>query len=212
MEPINYARSRRRSGRAKAWAARSLTLIASLAVVSVLLLNGSRAAFTDATETATNNWTAGTVDLVDDAGGVAMFNTSNMVPGDTVTKCIAVTYSAGATRAAQVDVRLYSTSVSTTNAMSSHLTTQVEVGTGGGFSDCGAFTAGTTSYSAPLATWATAKTSFSNGVQGFEDAAPGNSRTYKFTITLDATAPESVQGGSASAIFKWEAQSNSTMS
>ncbi len=196
----------------RAAVARVGVVLAGLAVVAVMTLNGSRAAFTDTTETPANNWAAGKVDLTDDDGGVALFNTSNMVPGDSVSKCIVVTYSSGTDKAAQVDVRLYSESVTTTNAMSSHLTTQVQVGTGGNNSDCTGFSAGATSYSAALGTWATGKTDFATGVQGFEDANPGASKTYKFTITLDSAAPNSVQGGTASAVFKWEAQSNPTMS
>ena len=67
----------------------------SLLIVSALVYRTSSAAFTDNTDNPANNWAAGTVTLVDDDGdnaSSAMFDTTNMVPGDSISNCIEVDY------------------------------------------------------------------------------------------------------------------------
>src|SRR5712691_202461 len=104
------------------------SLVVGGGLAGLLTVSATRAAFVDTTETPSNSWVTGSVALSDDDGGSALFSSAAMVPGDTITKCIVVTYPAAAGRAPKVDVRLYATSVSTTNAMSGSLTTAVDVG------------------------------------------------------------------------------------
>ena len=70
------------------YAAAPLALIAS----SALIWNASSSAFRAETSNGTNNWASGTVAISDDDTGSAMFNVSGLKPGDTGTRCIAVTY------------------------------------------------------------------------------------------------------------------------
>ena len=65
-----------------------LGLLASGAVV----LTASQAAFSDTTSNSSSSFSTGNVDLVDDDSGSAAFTVTNMVPGQSVTRCILVTY------------------------------------------------------------------------------------------------------------------------
>ena len=56
-----------------------------------LVWQSSYSAFSATTSNPTNNWSAGTVALSDDDSNTAMFTASNLKPGATGTKCIAVT-------------------------------------------------------------------------------------------------------------------------
>src|SRR4051794_4529260 len=71
--------------------------IAGAAVPAAVLASGalvwqsSYSAFSATTSNPTNNWTAGTVALADDDSNTALFTATNLKPGSTGTKCIAVT-------------------------------------------------------------------------------------------------------------------------
>jgi hypothetical protein len=72
-------------------------LIAGAAVPLAVVASGamvwqsSYSAFSATTASPTNNWSAGTVALSDDDSNTAMFTASNLKPGATGVKCIAVT-------------------------------------------------------------------------------------------------------------------------
>src|SRR5262245_56233961 len=98
-------------------------LIVGAAVPMAVLASGglvwqsSYSAFSATTSNPTNNWTAGTVALSDDDSNTAMFTASNLKPGATGTKCIAVT----STGSLASTVKLYGTSYATTNALAPNL-------------------------------------------------------------------------------------------
>jgi len=169
-------------------------------VVAMMLLGSSRAAFSDTTTNGSNSWSAGTVDVTDDDGASVMFNVSGMKPGDTSTKCIAVNYVGSLT----ADVRLFGAVAGT--GLASYLNTTVEIGSGGSFASCAGFTASSTLFSGTLASLGTTHSNFSNAMAGFVGATNGNSRTYRFTVSL--TDNNAAQGLNASATFTWEAQNN----
>ncbi|MCH8984963.1 MAG: hypothetical protein IH943_12850 [Acidobacteria bacterium] len=176
-------------------------LAATVLLTTALILTASFAAFSDTTDNSGNTWSAGTVVLTDDDGGVsAMFTVSDMAPLATVTKCILVTYSGSLVPA---DVNLYGVSGGT--GLDAFLNVIVEEGSGGTFATCAGFTAiGPAIFTGTLAGFAGTHTNFTNGVGAWNPAVNPESRTYRFTVTLqDANG---AQGLDATATFTWEAQ------
>jgi hypothetical protein len=186
-------------------------VVAGAAIPAAILFSGamvwqsSYSAFSDTTSNPTNNWAAGTVALSDDDSNTAMFNVSGLKPGATGTKCIAVT----STGTLPATVKLYGTSYSTTNALANQINLKVEEGTGATSSSCAGFTGGATAFDGSLASFGTTKTSFATGVGSWAPNGSGTeTKAYRLTYTLSASAPDSVQGGTAAIGFTWESQNS----
>jgi len=194
-------RDTRHSRRAAAWPGliRFGVPAVALALVSLVVMVGSRAAFSDTTSNAANSWSAGTVTITDDDSGSAMFNASAMKPGDTVTECIVVTYSGSLVPA---DVSLYGSTGG--SGLDAYLDMTVDIGTGGVFGDCIGFSLSSTPFSGTLASFSATHTNFASGVLAWSPAATPQSRTYRFTLTLQDD--NAAQGLNATATFTWEAQ------
>ncbi len=170
-----------------------------------LIWQSSYSAFSATTTNPTNNWSAGTVALSDDDSNTAMFTASNLKPGATGVKCIAVT----STGSLASTVKLYGTSYSTTNALASHLNLKVEEGNGATSASCAGFTGGSTVFDSTLASFGTTKTSFATGVGSFAPSGTGSeTKSYRLTYTLSSSAPDTAQGGTAALGFTWEAQNS----
>jgi hypothetical protein len=194
--------SRARWTRRARWASVPVAVIASGAIIST----ASYAAFSATTSNPTSNWSTGTVQLTDDDSDVALFSASDLVPGDTGTTCITVT-SQGSTPST---VRLYGTSATTTNSLSSYLDLAIEQGTGGSSASCDSFTpAGQDSqvFSGTLADFASQRTGYANGAPTWSPTGTtAESRSFRFTYTLDESTPNSGQDSRAAIAFTWEAQ------
>ena len=184
-------------------------LVLGAAVPMALLASGgmvwqaSYSAFSATTASPTNNWSAGTVALSDDDSNTAMFNASNLKPGSTGSKCIVVTSSGSLAST----VKLYGTSHSTTKSLSDYLNLKVEEGTGGSFSNCTGFTAGSTIFDGTATSFA-GKTDFASGVGSWAPAAGTVTKTYKVTYTLSGSTPDTAQGGTTALAFTWESQNS----
>lgn len=172
-----------------------------LAAVGVLLVQGSEAAFTASTVNGNSVVESGTVVLANDAASTAMFNVGNLNGGQTVTRCINVTYSGSLT----ADVKLFGV---TSGALAPGLTTTVEIGSGaaGGTSfGCTGFTpAGAASFTGTLTAFGVNHNSYANGIGGFANATGGTTKSYKVTMVVSNDA--AYQGKSAAVDFTWEAQ------
>jgi hypothetical protein len=185
-------------------------LVLGAAVPMALLASGgmvwqaSYSAFSATTASPTNNWSAGTVALSDDDSNTAMFNASNLKPGATGTKCIAVTSSGSLAST----VKLYGTSYDTTNGLAANINLKVEEGTGATASSCAGFTGGTTLYDGAMSTFGTTKTSFATGVSSWVPAGGTATKAYRITYTLSSSTPDSAQGGTAALGFTWESQNS----
>jgi predicted ribosomally synthesized peptide with SipW-like signal peptide len=171
-------------------------LLAAL-LVGLLVLSGTRAAFTDTTRNDGNSWDTGLITLNDDAQA-AMFSATGMVPGDVVTNSIEVTNDS---TVASVDVRLYSENLADSDGLAEHL--NLKVGTTSGGSDI---------YDGDVAGFAAAHTTFGNGADNWDGVAPEATRDYHFEVELDPSTPDAFQGASAEVDFVWEAHSNATKS
>ena len=176
-------------------------LAATVLLTTALILTASFAAFSDTTDNSGNTWSTGTVVLTDDDGGVsAMFTVLDMVPLVPVTECIVVTYEGSLLPA---DVNLYGVSAGT--GLDAYLDVTVEEGTGGIFGNCTGFSPTSTIFATnTLNFFATNHTNFTNGVGAWLPGANPESRTYRFTVTLQDD--NLAQGRNATATFTWEAQ------
>lgn len=180
-------------------------LPAAVLVSGAMVWQSSYSAFSSTTSNPTSNWATGTVALADDDSSTAMFTASNLRPGATGSKCIAVT----STGSLAATVKLYGTSYSTTKDLASHINLKVEEGTGASSSSCSGFTGGSTVYDGTLTSFGSSRTGFASGVGTWAPTGSGSeTRAYKITYTLSATTPDSAQGGAAAVGFTWESQNS----
>ncbi|HWC49611.1 MAG TPA: TasA family protein [Solirubrobacterales bacterium] len=166
-------------------------------------------AFSATTTNAGNTITAGTVSIADNDAGAAMYSITNAKPGESVSKCIKVTY----TGSLDADVHIYTTS--TIGALGQYVELTITPGTQTTptFPSCTGFTpdSGGALYSGTLANFATAKNSYANGVVDYPGTgtkwAANESVVYQVTATLQSSAPEAAQGATTGAhTFTWEAR------
>jgi len=166
-------------------------------------------AFSSTTTNAGNTITAGTVAIADNDAGAAMYSITNAKPGESVSKCIKVTY----TGSLDADVHIYTPS--TIGALGQYVDLTITPGsqTTPTFPSCTGFTAdsGGALYTGTLANFATTKNTYANGVVDYPGSgtkwAAGESVVYQVTATLQSSAPEAAQGATTGAhTFTWEAR------
>lgn len=210
---ISHSLGRGRHGRRRErrWTviARVLAALAAFLLASALMIAGSRAVFTDTTSNIGNSLAAGTVELVDDDLGSAMFNVSVMLPGDTEVECIQVTYQGTAPDPAAV--LIYSGGYVDSDDFGDYLNLTVEEGAPGLFGNCTGFVpdAGPSAFSGTLTAFNATHTNYATGAGVWDPASTPESKSYRFTFNLDSATPDAEQGESATAlIFTWEVQSN----
>ena len=185
-----------RAARLAAWIAIPAALVASGVVVST----ASYSAFSATTVNPTSNWTAGTVALSDDDNNTALFTATGLKPGSTGANCITVT----STGSLALDRQALRHQRRDHERLASNITLTVEQGTGGGFGSCSGFTPGRhrrhALHAAPLASFGTAHDELR---QRRRHLGPDRHRVrvarLPVTYTVSATAPNTVQGGTASA-------------
>jgi hypothetical protein len=167
-------------------------------------------AFSSTTTNAGNTITAGTVAIADNDAGAAMYSIANAKPGESVSKCIKVTY----TGSVDADVHIYTTS--TIGSLGQYVDLTITPGTQATstFPSCTGFTpdSGGALYTGTLQNFGSAKGSYANGVVD----NPGTSATkwvandsvvYQVTATLQSSAPDVAQGLTTGAhTFTWEAR------
>lgn len=188
-----------RHGRAAAWIAFPLAVVAS----GALIATASYAAFSSSTDNAANSWRTGAVSLTDDDQGVAMFDVDDLVPGSAGSNCITVT--ANTTNASTV--KLFTANAADDDALAEHLGLTVERGSLGTPDDCSTFTATTTVHDGTLAGLMESE-SFGTGVDAWKPATGTASTTYRVSYDLSEGAPNTVQSSEAGTSFVWEAQTD----
>jgi len=167
-------------------------------------------AFSATTSNAGNTITAGTVAIADNDAGAAMYSIPNAKPGESVSKCIKVTY----TGSVDADVRIYTTS--TIGSLGQYVDLTITPGTQATptFPSCTGFTpdAGGALYTGTLQNFGTAKGSYANGVVDNPGTVAtkwvaNDSVVYQVTATLQSSAPDVAQGLTTGAhTFTWEAR------
>lgn len=174
---------------------------AAVLLVSVLALRASSAAFSDTTGNAGNSFAAGTVVLVDNDAGVAMFNATNLKPGDSAVGCIEVTYQGSL----DAQVRMYGT-VAGGDGLADYLDLTIERGVSGCTGFVSAVTVWDTASDGDLGVFLALPSNYANGVDtwGVTGGAPDDMIGYRLTITQQDD--NAAQGKSATVDFTWEAQ------
>jgi predicted ribosomally synthesized peptide with SipW-like signal peptide len=190
--------------RARKLALSAVVLAAAVAVVGL----GTYSAFSATTTNSGNSIAAGTVVLGDNDVNAAMYSVTNQKPGDTFQQCIKVDY----TGSLSSTVKLYT--ASTIGSLGPYIDLQIRTGSGSPtFPGCSGFSPdGSDLYNGTLANFASTYTNWSNGLL---DAGPGgntswvngNSVVYRFTLTLQSSAPDAAQNTSTgSHAITWEAR------
>lgn len=166
-------------------------------------------AFSATTSNAGNTITAGTVAIADNDAGAAMYSLSAAKPGESVSKCIKVSY----TGSLDADVRIYTTSTIGSLGQYVDLTITPGTQTTPSFPSCTGFVAdsGGALYTGTLQSFGTTKNSYANGVVDYPGTgtkwATNESVVYQVTATLQSSAPDAAQGlTTGSHTFTWEAR------
>lgn len=184
---------------------------------TVLMWQSTSAVFTGTTSNPSNSWAAGSVTMEDDDGGstpttgTAMFSVTDLVPGNTGTHCIEVTYNGSLTN--PTAVKVYATGLAGTG-LGTYLDLTIEQGTNsaGDYSGCATF-AGTAIYQSgtpggstgTLGYFAANMTNYASGVGTWTPTAAGQTKTYRFTYTLQNN--NNAQGLNATVNLVWETNS-----
>lgn len=188
-----FSSPRRRLGALIAGAA----LLSSVGV-GAMAISATNAAFTGQTVNTGNQFDAATVTLTDDDGGAAMFTAANLIPGETATGCIEVTYTGSTTNLAAL--RVFGSS---TGDLTNDLDLLIARGDAG--SSCAAIGTTTSVYSGTLDAFGA---DYANGSAGLTPSATNETVAYQFDVTLDAATPNTEQGQTAEVDFTWEVRSN----
>jgi hypothetical protein len=166
-------------------------------------------AFSSTTTNAGNTITAGTVAIADNDAGAAMYSIANAKPGESVSKCIKVTY----TGSLDADVHIYTTS--TIGSLGQYVDLTITPGTQATstFPGCTGFTpdSGGALYTGTLQNFGSTKNNYANGVVDNPGSgskwATNESVVYQVTATLQSSAPDAAQGLTTGAhTFTWEAR------
>lgn len=181
--------------------------MAGLAVASSALYAASDAAFTASTTNGVNTFAAGTLALGDNDAGNVLFDLPQIVPGDTLTRCIRIVYNGDVTTS---HVRLFASSGSATLGLDGYLDITVTAGSTPGtpaFPDCTGFVPSATVFATDtLNVFRTNVASFAAGVGDWVPSGAGQSRDYMFTYAFQSGAPSNLMGASATVTFTWESQ------
>jgi hypothetical protein len=187
-----------------------LLTVLCVGALGSLAAMGVFGAFSATTTNAGNQITAGTVVLSDNDAGAAMYSVANAKPGESVTKCIKVTY----TGSLDADVHIYTASAIGSLGQYVDLTITPGTQVSPTFPSCTGFVAdaGGALYTGTLQAFGTAKSTYANGVVDYPGTAAtkwvGNdSVVYQVTATLQSSAPDAAQGLTTGAhTFTWEAR------
>ncbi|GAA1436827.1 hypothetical protein GCM10009616_37510 [Microlunatus lacustris] len=193
-----------RAGRSIRW----LLWPAAALVTFGLVGQASYSAFSSKTSNPGNNLAVGTVTLADDDAGAALLSLTNLKPGSSGSRCIAVT----STGSLASVVKLYTTDATVTRGLSSFVTLTVTQGTGGTFSSCTGFIpapSGSGVYSGTLATLTSSATAYASGLGSWAPTGKATeTRTFQVGYAVSGTTPDSAQGGSVTFDLVWEAQNS----
>lgn len=194
---------------------RLLALPVGLAASGVLVWQASYSAFSGTVNNTGNTFAAGTMTLTSDQPSTAMFATgTNLKPGDTVTRCITITY--GGNLVPTTPVAFYVPTFTDSDAtykMSGQMLFTVDVGTP------------TTTINADCSNWSgtnvTGQSTFESGVllnalpsayasgtsTGWTPSGNNDQRVFRVTAKFNTTNDNNYQGKSVTASLDWEVDS-----
>jgi hypothetical protein len=198
-------KEKRMSGRSKvALSALVVGVLGSFAALGVYGL------FTATTQNAGNEISSGTVEFTDNDSGSALYNATNVRPGETLSSCIKTTYAGSLPAVAH----LYSPSVAGPLAPYIELTVTQGTQATSTFPSCTGFTPDSVGvlFTGTLQSFEQARGTYAAGIAtapaGKTSWSKGEAVVYRFQVTLQATAPDTSQGWSSGVhSFVWEARS-----
>jgi len=171
--------------------------------VGALAYTATNAAFTGVTDGAVGNFGAATVSITEDDFGGVPFTAADMLPGESVSSCILVTYTgSGVPSQPTSGLRLYATPAPAGD-LADNL--QLTITHRGASTTCASAAAANPVYSSDFELF---PTGYGTGASGFLPTAAGQSVAYDFTVTLEAATLDEAQGDTATATFFWEVRSN----
>lgn len=190
-----------RSSLRKSLATTLLAFAVPMLLVGLLAMSASRAAFAFTTDNSANVVGAGTVDLVGEGPGPALFNASALSPNQTLVNCIVIYHDTARNPGV---MRMYSGGFTDSGNLADYLNLTIEEGSGGSSGNCEGFVAQHTIAVGTLTDFNTNHTNYTTGA-GFSSVATPHSMTYRITVTLDAATPNAQQGEKLTALaFIWE--------
>jgi hypothetical protein len=168
------------------------------------------AAFTASTANSGNTLASGSVAITNERTGSVVFTgVGSLIPGNTATTCVKVTYSG----TVSTSVKLYASAYSDTG-LGDDLRLTLEEGDGGTYASCTGFTrtsylVNDQSFDAVFNASGTAsRRTYATGLGGsWTPAANPTVKTYRFTYALSPATPNSAQGTNVAVTFTWEARS-----
>jgi hypothetical protein len=181
---------------------------AALLLMTALVIRASSAAFSGEVRNEGNAFETGSLALDTDIA-TAMFDVENMVPGQTETRCVNVTYEGSI--ADPSGVKLYSAGYDDSGTLGSWLNITIEEGSGATNTACAGFTAsGTIRSAVTLAAFDTGHTDYSNGVGSWDPSGTPETISYRFVVTLASNTPPEQEGASVTGFgLTWEVQAGS---
>lgn len=176
-------------------------VILAVFAASVMAFQATTAAFSAQTDNSTNTFAAGTVQLTDNDGGSALFEVTEMFPGQTETACIEVTYSGSL----DSEVRLFGAATAG-DGLEAFLDLTIERGDG----DCSSFGSTTAVWDngsdGDLGVFVATAGDFASGVDNWQPTGGGADDTVPYRVTVTLQDDNGAQGLSTAITFTWEAQ------
>ena len=171
--------------------ARAFAAALSALLIATLVVTRSSEALTIDGTVAGSALSSGTIALVDDDSGEALFDFSDLAPGRPLERCLEVVYEGSIT---PVDLSLTAESL---GELARFMNLSVEEGSGAGFETCEGFSATSTLYEGTLQ-------EFSSGsrLELGRLLNSGDSRSYR--IVFDLQDVQEALGLAATADFIWE--------
>lgn len=168
--------------------------------VGALAYTATNAAFTGTTVNPGNSFTASTISLTDNDADSAMFTVTDMLPGDTVTDCIEVTYTGAPPTDVNAGLRLYG---NPSGDLADNL--QLAITHRGPGTSCAVAGGANGVYSSGFELF---PATYGVGASGFLPTATSQTVAYDFSVTLEVGTLDEAQGDNATIDFTWEVRSN----
>lgn len=177
-----------------------IALVGGAALASLAVLRSSEAAFSATTSNAASSLSATSMALSDNRSASALFAVSGMVPGQTASACIQLTYAGPATGV--TSVRMHASAAAT--ALAAALALRVDLGTGSA-TNCSDFSQTTNGiFNGTVQQLLATNGSFATGLALWTPTTAGESRSLRFTYTLPSASPSADQGKSVDPVFTFE--------
>jgi hypothetical protein len=180
--------------------------LAAVALVGVVGFVGTQAAISDTTDNPGNSFNAGTIDLVDNDAETYMYQVNNVQPGDSIDRCIRVSYSG----TLDSTVKLFMTTPLDTLAPYVDMTIEAGTQASGSFPSCTGFSSAGNIYTGTLANFQTTHPAAATGLAYSPNGVgtPWNdtdSVVYRVTLTLQNTARDPGEDFSGTHTYSWQA-------